>query len=133
MQKLKNLLTQRTFLLFLVLIVLTGILAVTTFFRPQLFIGSFNHLKTLVVDLYSGRVFAEKSTARVISENGKLNINFDVAEDDKIAINAFNQKLGVDNKYLEVISLDIDDLSLKRLENFLPVDLTLSITTDRGK
>lgn len=131
MQKLKNLLTHRTFLLFLVLIVLTGVLAVTTFLRPQLLIGSFNHLKVLAGDIYQGKVFAEKSTARVFTESGKVNIQFKIVKNDKNALSQFNQKLGVGEEYLEGISLDLDDATIKRLEDFLPLDLTLLVTPDR--
>ncbi len=131
MQKLKNLLTHRTFLLFLVLIVLTVVLAVTTFFRPQIFIETFNHLKNLTQDLYDGRVFAEKSTARVFIENNKLNIEFKVASKDKVALSQINQKLGSEDAYLEGVSIGLDETSIKKLANFLPLELDLQITPDR--
>jgi hypothetical protein len=130
-QKLKNLLTHRTFLLFLVLTVLTGFLAVTTFFRPQLLIGSFNRLKDLGGDIYQGRVFAEKSSARVFTESTKVNIQFKIVKNDKSALSQFNQKLGVGEEYLKGIVLDLDDVTIKKLEDYLPLDLTLEVTPDR--
>lgn len=103
----------------------------TTFFRPQLLIGSFNRLKVLAGDIYQGKVFAEKSTARVFTESGKVNIQFKIVKSDRNALTQFNQKLGVGEEYLKGISLDLDDVTIKKLADFLPLDLTLLVTPDK--
>lgn len=126
MQKFKQIITHKTFLLFLVLIVLTCILAATTFFRPDLF----DKLRIYATNIYSGNLWKEKSTARVFSESGDLKIQFKIVSADEKNLQIFNQKLGVSRDYIDGISLDLDAASMKKIEQFLPIDLNLVITPE---
>lgn len=126
MQKFKQIIIHKTFLLFLVLIVLTSILAATTFFRPDLF----GKIKVYALDIYSGKLWKEKSTARVFLEEGSLKIVFDIADEDKANLGKYNNKIGVSSAYLEGLAFKIDDNSQKKLNSFLPLHLDLQIMPD---
>ncbi len=128
MDRFKSLLiTHKTIFLLSLLILLTSILVLTTFFRPQLFGGVFNHLGVFAQQLYQGNVFAEKSTAKIWTEGNNLKIEFILTEDDKQKMQSFNNNLGVKEDYLEGISLELDPESIKKINEFLPVNLGLTI------
>lgn len=130
LQQLKKIFKSKTVLLFLALIILTILLAEETFYNPKVFSRTFDDLKVLATKLYEGNVFKEKSSAKIWTENQSLKFKFQITSNDKAAINQFNQKLGIGNEYLDGISLDLDPETIKELNNFLPVDVTVKITPE---
>ncbi len=127
----KTLLTYKTFQLFLVLVVLTSILILTTFLRPDIFQEMFSKISVFASDITTGRLWKEKSQAELFMEDGLLKVNFQISPDDQPAIKIFNQKLRVSEDYLQGIALKIDRDSEQKLQSYLPLNLILDIETDR--
>lgn len=136
LQRLKNLFkTRKTVLLILLLSILTGFLTLSTLYNPRVLNQAISNVKSVstevsdqVTNVSSGEIFREKSTARVWAEGSQLRVQFKVVPEDKVAMAEFNQKLGVDDDYLDGISFELDQESIVRLSNLLPLDLTLSVT-----
>ena len=128
LQQLKNFFKSKTVLLFLALIVLTGLLALETFYNPKVFSQTLGDVKMLAIKLYEGNVFKEKSLVKIRTENQSLKLEFHISPKDQPLLDQFNQKLGVDDGYLEGISIDLDPVTIKKLDNFLPVELTMKVS-----
>jgi hypothetical protein len=130
-QKFRQILTHKTFQLFSILVVLISILALTTIFRPDVFQEMFSRIGIFAADLKSGKMWKEKSQAKLFVEEGSLKINFQITPEDEKSLKFFNQKLGVSDSYLQGIALKIDEATQKKLQSFLPVHLDLQIGEDK--
>ncbi len=111
--------------------VLTSILVLTTILRPDVFQEMFSKINVFASDIASGKLWKEKSQARVYLADGSLKVNFQISTVDQSAVKAFNQKLGVSDEYLQGVAIKIDSESQQKLQSFLPVNLTLEIEDDR--
>lgn len=129
MQKLKQIFIHKTFWLFITLIVLTGVLGVTTYFHPKVFNQTYTSIKSLIGQVYEGNVFKEKSNVRIWIENDDLKTHFTIISEDQDALNDFNQKLGIADDYLKGVSVTLDQASIKKLSEFVPIELDLKITS----
>jgi hypothetical protein len=107
-QKLKRILTHKTFQLLVVLAILTTILVTTTILRPDIFQQAFNKLAVLASDITSGRIWKEKSQARVFIEDGALKIAFTITPEDQITLKKFNQKLAIGDDYLDGLAFKLE-------------------------
>lgn len=125
------LITHKTIFLFGLLILLTGILVLTTLFRPQLFGGVFNRFGVLAQQIYQRNIFAEKSSIKLWTENTALKLEFSLTKEDKQKMQVFNKNLGIGNDYLQGISLELDPESIQKLSEFLPVNVALTIEPKR--
>lgn len=132
MDRFKSLLiTHKTIFLLVLLILLTSILVLTTFLRPQLLGGFFNRVGVIAQQIYQRNVFTEKSTVKVWTEEKALKLEFNITREDKQKMQSFNKNLNIDDDYLKGVSLELDDESIQRLKEFLPLNIALTIEPNK--
>lgn len=131
MRKVVGIFKNKTFLLLAVLVVLTIFLVVTTILRPEVFQQTFKKLQSFASDISTGKLWREKSQARVFIEDESLKVAFTISPDDQPNLKLFNQKLAIGEAYLDGIALKLDTQSIKKLEPFLPLELIIQIEPER--
>lgn len=102
-----------------ILILLGGIIALFFVLYPQNMVGSF--LQSLPMQFGEGRIVTSGSSLEILRIENNLQLRFVIDEKDQGKAEVLSDKLGVTNEWMKGISLAVDEETLNKLAEHLPL------------
>lgn len=87
-------------------------------------------VKSLIAN-FSSQKMHKKSIAELSLDSGKLSIKFNIDQDDLILANNLSSNLGIDNKWQQGLSFELDDSTASKLKPLLPAKLNIKFFANK--
>lgn len=110
-----------------ILLILLIIFSVGVFLKFSLSPDSTQGFEAKFLGLFSKNLFLKQSHLMVTLSGAKLNLKFDIADQDKQNFSAFLKNLGSDNEEVQTLNIGLDKNTAEVINPVLPAELDLEI------